>query len=94
MDLAIGIIIGTIYGRNVNTINQRAYEDVQKLFTAFSKTKTAMTSYYVIEAIYLAIEKKWAHKNIYTHDILCTCNRRSCRPVSITTYARKLKAIQ
>lgn len=92
MDLIIGIIIGTIYGRNVTIINQRAYDDVHKVWLAISKTQVAMTTYYVIEMIYAAIERKLMQKDIYTHDLLCTCNRRSCRPVKIETYIRKMKA--
>ena len=92
MDLIIGIVIGTIYGRNVNAINQRAYEDTRKILTALSKTQAAATAYYMIEAVYLAFERKSVHKDICTRDILCDCNRRSCRPVKIETFVRKMKA--
>lgn len=92
MYLLIGIIIGTIYGRNVNIVNERAYEDIRKISLAFSKTKTAATGYFIMEAIYLAFERKLVQKNIYTHDILCTCNRRACRPLKIETYVKRIKA--
>jgi hypothetical protein len=93
MNLFIGIFIGILYGRNVQDINRRAIEDVQKIATLLSKTQFATTTYYMIEGIYMAIERKFVHKNVHTHDILCTCNRRTCKPVSINTYVKKLKAI-
>ena len=93
MDLLIGAIIGAIYGRNARAINSQASHDIQRLFWALSKTGFAANTYYMLEGIYLAFERKFTHKSIYTHDILCTCNRRTCKPVSINTYVRKIKAI-
>jgi len=93
MDLLTGIIIGAIYARNINTINERVFYDVQRVALAFSRTGFATTCYYMIEAVYMAFERKFVQKNIYTHDILCTCNRRTCKPVSINTYVRKIKAV-
>lgn len=92
MDLMIGILIGTLYGRNFDIINQRTYYDLQRVLSALSRTQFAANAYYVLEAIYIYFERKFAHKDIYTHDLLCTCNRRSCKPISINTYVRKIKA--
>jgi len=95
MDLIIGIIIGTLYGRNMEKINQQTAEDLVRMFKAFSRTQFAATMYYMVEGVYLYFERKFMNKHIhYNHDMLCTCNRRSCRPVNINTYARKMKAFK
>jgi len=93
MDILLGVIIGTVYGRNAKVINERAYRDVRRMVLLFSGTQFAATTYYMAETIYLAIERKTMHKEIYTHDILCECNRRTCKPISINTYVRKIKAL-
>ncbi len=93
MSLVLGIIIGAIYGRNARVINQRLYEDICHIAVMVSKTQLAVTGYYLLETIVMVLERK-LQPQTYTHDLLCTCNRRSCKPVSINTYVRKLKAVQ
>lgn len=93
MDFIIfGILIGTIYGRNMGEINRRTYADVCRAALAFSRTGFALGLYYMVEAIYTYFERKFVQKTICTNDILCECNRRKCRPLKIDTYVRKIKA--
>ncbi len=90
MDLIVGVIIGTVYGRNARAINQRTYADMCRLASVLSKTQFVIGATYILETVVVAVERRMQPQR-YTHDILCECNRRSCRPVSINTYVRKLK---
>lgn len=91
MYLLFGIFIGALYGRNARAVNQRTYEDIQKAWQAFTKTHLAFTLYMVADAVYERLSRR---EVIYSHDLLCTCNRRSCPGYtpSIATYTRKMKA--
>lgn len=95
MDLLIGIFIGTIYGRNARRINDQTYHDLQRLWVAFRKTRIAFNLYMVADTLYERLAQFRNREVIYTHDFLCTCNRRKCLGYtsSISTYVRKLKAI-
>lgn len=94
MDIIIGIVVGTIYGRNMHEINKRGYEDICQFARIVYRTNFATMIVYMLETVCLAIETKILHKEYYyTHDILCSCNRRSCRPLNINTYVRKIKAL-
>lgn len=92
MYLLVGLFIGTLYGRNAREVNQRTHEDIQKAWSAFSKTKFALHLYYVADSLYDLLSGLNSRQVVYTHDMLCTCNRGRCRTPSINTYVRKLKA--
>lgn len=94
MYLFMGLVIGTLYGRNAETVNKKAYEDALAVWRVFAKTQLAFNLYILADAIYERIVRLREREVIYIHDMLCTCNKRNCLGYSpsINTYVRKLKA--
>lgn len=90
--MLLGIVIGVLYGRNARAINERTLSDLKKMYWAFSKTKLAITLYYILENLYIAFEQRYVHKQPKEHNLLCECGHCKYRTVSIDTYVRRLKA--
>lgn len=90
--ILFGMILGAIYGRNAGIINERLSADARKVWRGFARTGAALNLYMVADAIYERLANLHKREVVYNHDLLCTCNRRSCRPLKINTYVRRIKA--
>lgn len=92
-------ILGLLIGRNANEIYYRTKADTRKVFQTLLQTQAAGTVYFMVEGIFILLMRKLADSRRQEHDLLHPCRKTVClqcggRPMSITTYTRRLKALQ
>lgn len=97
--LLLLFLLGIIIGRNLNEIYRRTKKDTRQVLQTLVQTQAAGSAYLMVEAVFTLLMRKLADSKRQEHDMLHPCRKAVClqcggRPVTMATYARRLKAIQ